>query len=90
MANIRDNKLLVGLVTLMLVFLLGFIPTVAVLDTRVEKTEVETKDLHGRVDTLEADRATLKQAGKDTQRRLQRIEEQLDELLRRLPRRRTH
>ncbi len=85
MPNIKDNKLLVGLVTVMLLFLLGFIPTVAVLDTRVEKTEVETKDLHVRVDGLESDRATLKQAAKETQRRLKRIEEQLDELLRRLP-----
>jgi len=85
MTGIRENKLLVGLVTLMLLFLLGFIPSVAVLDTRVEKVETKTEKHDERIDTLEADRATLKQAGVDTRRRLTRIEEQLDELLRRLP-----
>lgn len=85
MTSIREtNKLLIGFVVLMLVTLLGLVPTVAVLDTRTEAVEKKTERNHVRVDTLESDRAMLKQAGKDTQRRLKRIEQQLDELLRRV------
>ena len=85
MNAIKENKLLVGLVTLMLLFLLGFIPGVAVLDTRVDQVEMLTEKHDERIDTLEADRATLKQAGRDTQRRLMRIEDKLDALGERLP-----
>ena len=85
MNGIKENKLLVGLVMLILVTLLGFIPAAAVLDTRVNSVETATEKHDDRISNLEGDRAMLKQAGLDTQRRLKRIEDKLDALGDRLP-----